>query len=881
MTSNALQDEIRGLVGLTTTAERESYLAANPILAEVESARAICRTAVSLLYTDPRESRRCCEFLDVVAEKEPNSLTLGYREHAWGALTFYSGFDQEAVDHWQKAIAHFEAADREDEVAITCSNALKALVRIGRVDLFHEWTNRAKALFEKTRDNQRLTRLLANAAVLHERREEWRPAAEAYSLALAQSVKNGAPSRDIWVNLTSLGVCYTLQGDLPHALLMFEKARLKAEEAGLTSALSQTQLNVAHVKYLQGDFGGALQMASRAKSTLALHGRVDGSRQSALTEADALLCLGLTSEAEERASEALALFEALGLKHEQGQASMVLGHCARLRARFGAALEFYARARSFFEETLSVRSVLDAELHEAMSTFLSGGLDRALAMVRALLESMAADQSNEVRIAALVLRSKIELELGQPGPALESVEAALATLIPLDRTLMEMDALHQFGRVHEKLGNFEMAYSAYINAERHITHLRGRLSEKELRTGFLSDKTLLYEDVFWLSMQLQLPAHELLAFAEKAKSRALAEWMTQEPVENQGLHTTPRPGTDCVPSRDTVTDALGDNTALVEYYFARGQIFAFCVAGRDCQILRLGDVRLVERLHRLVRFHVHSRPSTDTEDMESTAPLLHYLRALYEQLWMGLRDVVIQRNVVVVPHGFLHHCPFHLLFDGGQFLADHHVISYAPSCSVFVNTCRPAPRPSSSGSIVVGLSDALAPRIASEARDIAALLPDARLFLNGEASKARLLSEFPAARLIHIAAHGAFSSRDPDFSALTIDDDRLSVKDFEALRLGAQLVVLSGCETGRSATRGADEIVGLTQALLQAGARSALVSLWSVDDESTAAFMRHFYAQLLQTTNRAEALREAQALHRENYSHPFFWAPFVLVGAPS
>jgi CHAT domain-containing protein len=240
---------------------------------------------------------------------------------------------------------------------------------------------------------------------------------------------------------------------------------------------------------------------------------------------------------------------------------------------------------------------------------------------------------------------------------------------------------------------------------------------------------------------------------------------------------------------------------------------------------------------------------------------------------------VNDRRVVIVPHGFLHQFPLHALFDGQSFLTERHAVSYSPSASVFY-MARRRPQQESRGSVVVGLPDASMPAITDEVREIARLLPDSRTFLNGQATRANLYSEMPSARFVHIAAHGVFDEVYPDHSSVSLDDGPMTVRDLQAMKLSAELVVFSGCETGRTALRGCDELVGLTQGLLQAGARSALVALWRVADTATAAFMRAFWAAMNPACGRDESLQRAMTLHRADFPHPSAWAPFILVGDP-
>jgi CHAT domain-containing protein len=134
------------------------------------------------------------------------------------------------------------------------------------------------------------------------------------------------------------------------------------------------------------------------------------------------------------------------------------------------------------------------------------------------------------------------------------------------------------------------------------------------------------------------------------------------------------------------------------------------------------------------------------------------------------------------------------------------------------------------------------------------------------------------ARVLHIATHGFFRRDNPLFSAIRLGDGFLSLFDLYRLDLKADLVTLSGCSTGLSAVVGGDELLGLTRGLLHAGARAVLLSLWDVQDESTAEYMTTFYGNLAADKTAAEASREAVRKLRNKYEHPYFWAPFHLVG---
>jgi CHAT domain-containing protein len=116
------------------------------------------------------------------------------------------------------------------------------------------------------------------------------------------------------------------------------------------------------------------------------------------------------------------------------------------------------------------------------------------------------------------------------------------------------------------------------------------------------------------------------------------------------------------------------------------------------------------------------------------------------------------------------------------------------------------------------------------------------------------------------------------FSSIRLGDTYLSLYDIYHLHLPADLVVLSGCATGLNVVSPGDELIGLVRGLLQAGARSLVLSLWDVHDESTKDFMIAFYTSLELGRSKAEAMQAAMIELRERHPHPYHWAPFSLIG---
>ena len=212
-------------------------------------------------------------------------------------------------------------------------------------------------------------------------------------------------------------------------------------------------------------------------------------------------------------------------------------------------------------------------------------------------------------------------------------------------------------------------------------------------------------------------------------------------------------------------------------------------------------------------------------------------------------------------------------------MIDDLTLSYAPSASVYVQCCQKQAN-RSRRSLILGIPDSQAPSIRSEIQSLSTTLPDAEVFLGAKATAKVLREKGARSGLIHIATHGFFRPDSPIFSGVRMGDTFLTVYDLYRLRLPAEQITLSGCSTGVNVVAAGDELIGLVRGLLFAGARSVLLTLWDVNDSSMATFMKLFYSSLFQGSNRARALQHAMHQLREQYPHPYYWAPFLVIGRP-
>ncbi|MGB1251141.1 MAG: CHAT domain-containing protein [Candidatus Promineifilaceae bacterium] len=331
---------------------------------------------------------------------------------------------------------------------------------------------------------------------------------------------------------------------------------------------------------------------------------------------------------------------------------------------------------------------------------------------------------------------------------------------------------------------------------------------------------------------------------------------------------------------------LDEDTLLLEYYVIEGELILFCVSAETISTHTCATpFRTIQRTQYALNVNFKTIPRLPISKIpKMVGHAQKVLRTLYQQLIAPIRDQLSSfERLIIVPHDSLHYLPFHALFDGTHYLVETHTLSYLPA-STFLAYTKPIPA-TVTGMLAVGYSHGdLLPEAVSEAQSIASEWPS-QLLLEGDAQRAAVMASAQQQRMLHFATHGEFRADNPLFSGLALQDGWLTTLDIFNMQLQASLVTLSGCNTGRSMLGGGDELLGLTRAFLAAGAHSLVLSHWAVEDVVSAELMRVFYQALKAGATKGDALRQAQQhLLTEDQlpdyvRHPYFWAPFYLVGS--
>jgi CHAT domain-containing protein len=336
---------------------------------------------------------------------------------------------------------------------------------------------------------------------------------------------------------------------------------------------------------------------------------------------------------------------------------------------------------------------------------------------------------------------------------------------------------------------------------------------------------------------------------------------------------------------------LDGETALIEYLIGMESRFIFLVTQEKVLAIPLGTDR--ERLFQRIREFRAKAVEEITLDWLVTKAYEKSLSELYEMLIQPIeREISGKKHLVIVPHEMLHYFPFQaLLSNEGRYLIDSFSISYLPSATV-LKYARRKNKGNRIDLFAVGNPVTDLPPLPGaeiEAQEISALFEKRLLLIGRQATKTSMRSQLPKYDLVHLSTHGEMIESNPLMSNLRFtpwknDDGKFTVNEVFDMEIKANLVTLSACETALVRSEAGDfpqgdDLVGLSRAFIHAGAPSVIASLWKVSDESTVELMKAFYRNL-KSMSKSEALQRAQLdlMKSSTYFHPFFWAPFILLG---
>lgn len=778
--------------------------------------------------------------------------TLGYVSQRSGDYT-------QAAEYFRQSFALYQEIDGGSlKYGLYIANTLSALG--GVYDLLGEnarallLLHEALAIARKLPYQHLIASILNNLGGLYLDQEDYERAMEIFGqcLRIYQSQRNRVETARILLNTA---VVYQRKGDLDSALKNFRESLAEAEAVAHTDLMILAGEGIGAVRQAKGEYAAALEQLNRS--------------------------LSLAREVDDK----LRIAELLWRKAELGIATRNYSEASALARE---ANELARRLRLPKMSFLTTTTLGQAYAGLKQTDLAIQTLSQAVEQVEAMRHQVAGQQQGrqlffENKVAAY--HSLVELLLAQNKP----VDALLHAERAKSRVLL--DVLSDQTGTKMAMTPKEREEEKQLNQA--ITKLNGEIRAEQLKPA--PDAARLDQ------IRVKLEAARL----KYASFQDLLHASRPEPeaTRGQAVRLTP----------DTLGSfAQNERTAFLEYVVTREQIYLFVLTKGQggfpdlkAYVINVSAEKIGELAGRFRRMMADRLPVS-----------AQLCRELYDLL-VKPAELQLQgkATICVIPDGVLWETPFQALQPRqGRYLIEDYAIYYAPSLTVLAEINRKGreaksvpPSLLAFGNPIIGgetiaqlqevkrgESFAPLPEAETEVRNLARIFGPQRskVFIGTQADESSFRALAPAHQAIHFATHGVLDNRHPLYSYLLLaktgedDDGLLEAREIMNLNLGADLVVLSACETARGRIGAGEGVVGMSWAFFAAGCRTMVATQWEINSASAAELMVKFYQRLLpitekEKTTKANALRQAaiELMQDRRYRHPSYWAGFIMVGS--
>ncbi|MBW4495984.1 MAG: CHAT domain-containing protein [Oscillatoria princeps RMCB-10] len=780
-------------------------------------------------------------------------------------------------------------------------------------------------------DELRQAMALRNLSLVYQKTGQWSEAKQAIADSFNLLQKSGSSrqrTRLLALTLESQGQLQLSLGQPEEALDTWKQAGATYREIGDTTGVTRSRLNQAQALQALALYTQAVKTLKEIKNTL--QDEPDSLLKAGALQSlgDALRVVGDLNQSQEVLQQSLAIAEKLQARQAIAATLLSSGNTARAQQNPQAALDFYQRSikespslNTKIEAQLNLLSLLVSEKKWSQAQLLVPQIQSSLSnfppsqsavyarinLASSLLKYQAgnlsaknfqtSDWKQEISqlLATAVQQARStgdkraeSYALGnlgglyeqnqQWGDARELTEKALLLAQAISAADIAYQWQWQLGRILKVQGQRQAAIASYNSAVSTLQSLRSDLVaiSSDVQFSFRENVEPVYRELVGLLLQ---PGTNITQF-DLVRARRVIESLQLAELDNFFRDA-------CLDSKPAQIDQI-DPTAAVFYTIILKDRLEVIVALRE----------------KPLRHHSIPLPQEEVEaaigNMREavTIPRLRFAIQRFLEPSQKVYDWLIRpveadlaasgvQTLVFVLDGSLRNLPLASLYDGKQYLAEKYSVAIAPGLQLL----DPKPLARQEFKILsAGLTEAVQgfsalPNVELELQRIKAEAPT-EVLLNQSFTKSNFQatvngSSFP---VVHLATHGEFSSEAKNTFILTWDG-RINASDLDELlrsdrgkNRSIELLVLSACKTAAGDKRAA---LGLAGVAVRAGARSTLASLWYVSDEATSLLMTRFYEELVKgNVGKSEALRRAQlaVLRDSQFSHPYFWSAFVLVG---
>lgn len=910
-------------------------------LIDLDFARDLKATCYDSWTTTPQKTLNTANAFETLVKILPVDEMRALASWVRGIADLTGGKIEKAVCDLDKSNAIFLKIDQEHNAAQTQVAKLIALALLGKYDESVKTGKRALTIFEKYHDELAAGKVEKNLGLIVARQGKESSAEKYYLTARQRFVKLNNQS-ELAMCDNSLGNTYAQLNNFHHAEKFYAKALESARHARMHVTEAQIEANMGNLALYRGRFDEALRFLelSRQKyDELKMPHQTAGAE---LEIADVYLELNLSAEAYSIYEKVTDSLKRLKLQGEEARARANFGKAALLKNETKKAKQELKKSAGLYLLEKNPGGAATVKLTEAALENSQKNYKTAIKIILEAKKLLAKTENPRQILLSKWLHGEILRNLKKFKNAEKLLTETFVEAICTEQTNLAQTCLNSLGNLALQANDKKTAESHFKKAVKMIEKLRAPLPAEEFRMSFLADKMSPFESLAKLYLmendlrkaflmiekarartlsenllgnyvkpndktssklreQLANLREELNWFysrmnrAHAGESENLRKEAKKREKEiasvTRQIDSTRTDGAKNTAKRRSLSrqsdikllqNKLGNQKALIEFVNFDGIISAFVIGGKNVNFVAdLASENEIVLLLEGLQFHF----GTLRFGKQNLSPFMgelkkradSYLRKIYEKLIKPLEAFIGERDLVVIPAGALHYVPFHALHDGTKYLVEKRKIVHSPSAAVW-RSLNEKPVKKLESALLIGFADEKIPFVNNEISALRRMFPSAKVFTDKRATFEHYTKNAPKFDILHLACHGQFRPDNPMFSSLHLADGFVTVRDICSQNLKAELVTLSACETGLNKVFAGDEILGLARGFLSAGAKSLVLSLWTVNDEATTELMKVFYTNLQRGESVASSLRKAQTDFIGRGEHPYFWSPFVLIG---
>ena len=751
----------------------------------------------------------------------------------------------------------------------------------------------ALIIYQKINDRQGEGQSLGNLGIAYHALGDYTKAIEYHQQSLAIANKIGDRQGQL-LALFNLGLGYYWLNDYAKAIDYYQQCleilqKIPDRNHQENVLLAGVLLELGEVYYYLGDYSKSLEFHTQSLGTLREIGETSLEANALNSIANDYSELGYWIEARDYCQEALLVSRKHGHRDAEGNALACIGNYYSHQGDYQNAIDYHKQSLAIYRE---------------IGNYYNEG-------------------------ASLDNLGQAYLNLGDVTQAIKYHKERLAISQAIGELYGEGYSHYNLGLAFFKAGNFVEAEKSLQNGINALEQIRDKLGNNDsFKVSLFDTQANIYKDLQKVLIAQNKPDNAL-EISERGRARAFVELLASR------LSSNPTESVNIAPPtiEQLKQTAKEQNATLVEYSIINddfkienkqetqeSEIYIWVIKPTGEVIFRTSDLKPLWQTQKTSIFQLvgDTRESIGVKrglgvvGRVSFANPTKKLQQLYQILIKPIADILPTQpnaHIIFIPQSSLFLVPFPALKDEeGKYLIDKFTILTAPSIQVLELTHKGATANGELGTgnpLIVGnptmpkvvlypgeAPEQLSPlpNAETEAKAIASLLKTQPLIGN-QATETVVVEKMQQAKLIHLATHGLLDdirgigsaiALAPDSSPLAQGgeeggDGLLTAEEILNLKINAQLVVLSACDTGRGKITG-DGVVGLSRSLISAGVSSVIVSLWSVPDAPTAELMTEFYQNWQKQPDMAQALRQAMLTTKAKHPHPIDWAAFTLIG---